>query len=166
MNYTEEMLNQRVEPFPNQVWNYGKEQVGANLISVDETCLTMTLLPRTNGRFTRKGLQVNGLRYKQENFTERFLKGGDCVVAYNPDNVSFVWLLEKGQYVKFDLIESRYKNKSLLEVENIQTKIKELKSVDESQTIQAEIDLSKHISAIGSTAKRLHKSEVKVSDNV
>ena len=27
VNYTEEMLNQRVEPFPNQVWNYGKEQV-------------------------------------------------------------------------------------------------------------------------------------------
>ena len=88
------------------------------------------------------------------------------MVAYNPDNVSFVWLLEKGQYVKFDLIESRYKNKSLLEVENIQTKIKELKSADEDKTIQAEIDLSRHISAIGNTAKQIHKAEVKVSDNV
>ena len=165
VNYTEEMLNQRVEPFPNQVWNYGKEQVGANLISVDETCLTMTLLPRTNGRFTRKGLQVNGLRYKQENFTERFLKGGDCVVAYNPDNVSFVWLLEKGQYVKFDLIESRYKNKSLLEVEYIQTKIKELTDTDEDKTIQAEIDLQKHISVIGDAAKMMRlKSTGDASD--
>ena len=165
VNYTEEMLNQRVEPFPNQVWNYGKEQVGANLISVDETCLTMTLLPRTNGRFTRKGLQVNGLRYKQENFTERFLKGGNCVVAFNPDNVSCVWLYENCDYVKFDLIESRFRNKSLLEVERFQTRIKALKSVDESQTIQAEIDLQKHISVIGDTAKMMRlKSTGDVGD--
>ena len=165
VNYTEEMLNQRVEPFPNQVWNYGKEQVGATLISVDETCLTMTLLPRTNGRFTRKGLQVNGLRYKQENFTERFLKGGDCVVAFNPDNVSCVWLYENCDYVKFDLIESRFRNKSLLEVERFQTRIKALKSIDESQTIQAEIDLQKHISVIGDTAKMMRlKSTGDVGD--
>ena len=64
------------------------------------------------------------------------------------------------------LIESQFRNKSLSEVENIQTKIKELNKSDENKNIQAEIDLSKHISAIGSTAKRLHKSEVKVIDNV
>ena len=77
-----------------------------------------------------------------------------------------VWLLENGKYIKFDLIESQFRNKSLSEVENIQTKIKELKSADEDKTIQAEIDLSRHISAIGNTAKQIHKAEVKVSDIV
>ena len=77
-----------------------------------------------------------------------------------------VWLLENSKYIKFDLIESQFRNKSLSEVENIQTKIKELKSADEDKTIQAEIDLSRHISAIGNTAKQIHKAEVKVSDIV
>ena len=77
-----------------------------------------------------------------------------------------VWLLENSKYIKFDLIESQFRNKSLFEVENIQTKIKELKSADEDKTIQAEIDLSRHISAIGNTAKQIHKAEVKVSDIV
>ena len=164
--YTQDMLNNQVKPYPNELWNYGKTQPGANLITVNQETLKMTMLPRLTGTFSRKGLAVNGLRYKCEGFTEQYLKGGTCTVAYDPDNVSFVWLLEKGQYVKFDLIESRYKNKSLLEVENIQTKIKELKSVDESQTIQAEIDLSKHITAIGTTAVQLHKPDIKVRNDV
>ena len=126
----------------------------------------MTLLPRTIGTFSRKGLSVNSLRYKCEGYTEQYLKGGTCTVTYDPDNVSFVWLYENCKYIKFDLIESRYMNKSLLEVEYIQTKIKELTDTDEDKTIQAEIDLSRHISAIGNTAKQIHNAEVKVSDNV
>ena len=166
VSYTSDMLENQVKPYPNSIWNYGKTMPGANLISADTEKLKMTLLPRTIGTFSRKGLSVNSLRYKREGFTERFLKGGSCVVAYDPDNVSCVWLYENCDYVKFDLIESRFRNKSISEVENIQTKIKELNKSDENKNIQAEIDLSKHISAIGSTAKRLHKSEVKVIDNV
>ena len=121
---------------------------------------------RSTGNFCRKGLVVNGLRYKCEGYTEQYLKGGTCIVAYDPDNVTSVWLLENSKYIKFDLIESQFRNKSLSEVENIQTKIKELKSADEDKTIQAEIDLSRHISAIGNTAKQIHKAEAKVSDIV
>ena len=87
------------------------------------------------------------------------------MVAFNPDNVSCVWLYENCDYVKFDLIESRFRNKSLLEVERFQTRIKALKSIDESQTIQAEIDLQKHISVIGDTAKMMRlKSTGDVGD--
>ena len=128
--------------------------------------LKMALLPRTSGQFSRRGLLVNGLRYKKDGYTEYYLKGEKCVVSYNPDDVSNAWLLENGKYTRLDLIESRFKNKSLSEVESIQIKIKELKSADEDKTIQAEIDLSRHISAIGNTAKQIHKAEVKVSDIV
>ena len=165
INYTSDMIEQEIKPYPRKLWNYGKRQQGANLITVEKELLRMTLLPRTTGMFNRKGLNINCLRYKCEGYTEQYLKGGTCTVAYDPDNVSFVWLLENSKYIKFDLIESRYKNKSLLEVENIKTKIKELTGTDEDMTIQAEIDLSNHISAIGRTAKTLHQG-VKVSDNV
>ena len=35
------------------------------------------------------------------NYTEMYLKGGEVTVAYNPDSVSDVWLIDNGEYVKF-----------------------------------------------------------------
>ena len=165
VSYTSDMIANQVKPYPNELWNYGKTLPGANLISVDSKKLRMTLLPRTTGTFSRKGLSVNGLRYKRDGFTERFLKGGSCVVSYDPDNVSTVWLVEGGKYVEFDLIESRFTAKSLEEVINIQHQVKELTTVNEDEQLQSEIDLQQHISAVGETAKHLHTT-VKVSEDV
>ena len=165
VSYSSDMLANQVKPYPNELWNYGKALPGSNLISVDSEKLRMTLLPRTTGTFSRKGLTVNGLRYRRDGYTERFLKGGSCVVSYDPDNVSTIWLVEGGKYVEFDLIESRYKNKSLSEFEDIQKKVKELTAINENEQLQSEIDLSKHITAIGNTAKHL-QTTVKVSDDV
>lgn len=165
VSYTSDMLDNQVKPYPNSIWNYGKTMPGANLISVGSEKLRMTLLPRTTGSFSRKGLTVNGLRYKRKGFTERFLKGGSCVVSYDPDNVSKVWLFENGEYKEFELIESRFTSKSLEEVINIQRQVKELTAVNEDEQLQSEIDLSKHITAIGNTAKHLQMT-VKVSDDV
>jgi len=165
VSYTSDMLANQVKPYPNELWNYGKTLPGANLISVDSEKLRMNLLPRTTGTFSRKGLTVNGLRYKRDGYTERFLKGGSCVVSYDPDNVSTVWLVEGGKYVEFELIESRFTSKSLEEVINIQHQVKELTAINEDEQLQSEIDLQQHITAIGETAKHLQMT-VKVSDDV
>ena len=157
VSYTSDMLDNQVKPYPNSIWNYGKTMPGANLISVDSKKLRMTLLPRTTGTFSRKGLSVNGLRYKRDGFTERFLKGGSCVVSYDPDNVSKVWLFENGEFIEFELIESRFTAKSLEEVINIQHQVKELTTVNEDEQLQSEIDLQQHITAIGNTAKSINK---------
>lgn len=45
------------------------------------------------------------------------LKGGKAEVAYNPDDVSAIWLLEQGKYVRFELIEGRFKGMELKDVE-------------------------------------------------
>ena len=157
VSYTKEMLDKGVKPFPNELWNLGRTQPGSNLINVDKDVLSKTLLPRTSGKFTRKGLIVNGLRYKHENYTERFITGGVCTVAYDPSNVNLVWLIEKGNYTEFHLIESRYKHKTLDEVAEIQQQVKRLTTVSDDALLQADIDLQQHISAIGDTAKNLHK---------
>ena len=149
--------SKRVKPFPNELWNFGRTQPGSNLISVDHENLKMTMKPRTFGEFTRKGLKANGLRYKCDGFTERYLKGDSCVISYDPNDVSYVWLVEKGKYTRFELIERRFIHKSLAEVESMQMRAKELASINENQGIQAEIDLSNHITAIGDTAKQLRK---------
>ena len=157
ISYTQDMLDKGVKPFPNELWNFGRTQPGSNLISVDHENLKMTMKPRTFGEFTRKGLKANGLRYKCDGFTERYLKGDSCVISYDPNDVSYVWLVEKGKYTRFELIERRFIHKSLAEVESMQMRAKELASINENQGIQAEIDLSNHITATGDTAKQLRK---------
>lgn len=166
ISYTQDMLDKGIKPYPTELWNYGMKQAGANLIMVEKETLEMVLLPRTTGQFSRRGLLVNGLRYKKDGYTEYYLKGEKCVVSYNPDDVSNVYLVENGKYIKFELIESRYRNKTLTEIESIQSSIKNLKSVDEDQIIQSEIDLSSHITAIGETAKQIHKKASGAESNV
>lgn len=146
--YTGDMIGKGIKPFANSIWNYAVEQPGANLISVDGSTLVFTLLPRIAGRFTRKGLIVNGLRYRNEAYTEQYLKGGEVMVAYNPENVSEVWLIEKGNYVKFSLIESRFLDKDMAEVLDIRERQKTLENAERKVVLQAKIDLARHISLI------------------
>ena len=172
VSYTQDMLDKGIKPYPNELWNYGRKQAGANLILVDKETLEMALLPRTTGQFSRRGLLVNGLRYKKDDYTEYYLKGEKCVVSYNPDDVSNVWLVENGKYTRFDLIESRFQSKSLDEIESMKDEIESMKSRikelvnNDDQYLQAEIDLSKHITAIGNTAKQIQQNTSGAESNV
>lgn len=159
--YTEDMLNQRIEPYASDVWKYGREQMGANLIEVDAKRLIYTLLPRTTGKFSRTGLKANKMRYRNDDFTESYLQGGAVVVAYNPDDVSQVWLMDKGDYITFDLIESRYKSKSLDAVDVMQETQKELVRNAKKENIQAKIELARHIEAISGNAVPSEDNRIK-----
>lgn len=159
--YTVNMIHSQIQPFPSEIWNYGLKQSGANLITVTSEELVLCLLPRTQGRFSRYGLKVNGLRYKHENYTEKFLSGGVAIVAYNPDDVSCVWLLENGVYVRFTLIESRFKAMDLSEVEIIQNNQKELIKAATEPNLQAQIELANHIEAIVNTAANRGNTDIK-----
>ena len=146
--YTDDMLKNKVSPYANDIFAYGKNLEGTNLVKVNKRQLMLTLLPRTTGKFTRSGLIVNHVRYKNPNYAEKYLSGGNATVAYNPDNSSFVWLVDKGNFIEFELIENRYRSKKFSEIETMQTQKKEIiKSVQENNT-QAKINLASHIEAI------------------
>ena len=146
--YTKQMLDEKVPPHANAIWNWGKMQPGANIIPVSKIELRMTLLPRTTGTFARDGLHANRLRYRRDGYTERFLLGGRVIVAYNPVDCSLVWLIENGEYVEFQLVEARYDGLPLSEVMEIQRKKKELIKGYEVENLQAQIDLASHIEAV------------------
>lgn len=146
--YTESMIQERVLPTSCSIWNYGLKQASADLLDITSEELILTLLPRTEGRFTRQGLKVNGMRYRHDNYTEKYLAGGTATVAYNPENTSYVWLLENGSYILFELIESRYRNKNLEEVESIKTGQKAVIKAFTREQTQAQIDLVNHIEMI------------------
>ena len=152
--YSEEMLENKVHPYSNCIWNWCMERGTANLIQTDIQQLILTMLPRTQGKFTRYGLSVGKLHYRHDNYTEQYLLGGAATVAYNPDNAADVWLIENGHYIKFELIEERFANKSIADVESQYKMRNEIINGTLSESIQAQIDLSNHIEAIAATADK------------
>ncbi len=162
--YTEDMLQKDIKPYSMNIFDYAKSQPGANLIKTTPQKLALTMLPRTEGVFSRMGLKVNKLRYNNDDFTEEFLKGGICTVAYNPDDSSYVWLVDNGKYTKFRLIESRFEHKGLTYISQMKTGQNEIvKSVSE-ENLQAKLDLMEHIRVIsdksntGVNTKNIRKS--------
>jgi len=159
--YTEEMIAADVKPYANCIFEWGKEQPGANLISVSTEQLVLTLLPRTTGVFGRFGLKANKLRYHNPDFKEKYLQGGEAVVAYNPEDVSYVWIIENGIYIRFELIESRFQNMRLDEVQDFNQKSKNLIADASKSRIQDEITLAKHIEVIAQNAVKIESTNLK-----
>lgn len=151
--YTEDMIQADVKPYANCIWNWGISQIGANLIDVEVDELMLTLLPRTTGKFSRFGLKVNKMRYHCEEYTEQYLKGGEVTVAYNPEDVNSVWLLEKGKYIEFAIIESRFEGKDLTAVQELQTAQRTITRGAEQDNLQAQINFARHIEAIAGTVR-------------
>ena len=150
--FTDDMLAKGIKPYCNTVWEYGLTLPGTNLIETDREWLTLCLLPRTTGSFSRYGLTVNKLRYKNDSFKERYLSGGEALVAYDPDNANNVWLLEKGQYTRFNLVESRFKDKTIQEVEAVKDLSRSLIRAEKTNALQAEISLASQIQSIVETS--------------
>ncbi len=150
--YTEEMIAAQVQPYASRIWAWGKSQAGANLILVTAQELTLTLLPRTTGKFGRTGLIVNKIRYHRDGYTEQYLAGGAVTVAYNPEDVTSVWVLEKGVYTEFIAIGSRFKDKSLATAQGLQTAQRAIVKEAARSNLQAQIDLAQQIEAIAHSA--------------
>ncbi len=164
--YTDAQIAENVKPYASCIWNWGKFQMGANLIEVGTKELILTLLPRTTGKFSRFGLKVNKMRYHCDGYTEQYLKGGKVTVAYNPEDVTSVWLLENGIYTKFTIIESRFEGKDLTAVQSLQTAQSDLAKGANQDNLQARINLARHIEAIASNARISADVSVKnIQDN-
>lgn len=148
--YTEEMTEARVQPYPSSIFEWGKRQPECNLITVSKKELIMTLLPRTNAKFTRQGLIVFGLRYdcKERNFTEEYLTGGDAIVAYNPESADKVYLQQEGNFIEFNLIESRFAGKSFKEIKEIQSIQRNIIDDAVPNNLQGRVDLAFHVERI------------------
>lgn len=145
--YTDEMLQLEIPPFPANIWKYQVNHNQGNLVSVSGEILVAIMLPRTYGKFTRRGLIVNRLRYTCEGFTEEYLKGGKTRVAYNPDDVSHVYLVDY-KFKRFDLIEVRFRGVNLAKVEQTKQKQQEIADKFSDEALQGRIDLVAHITTI------------------
>lgn len=146
--YSDDMMKDGIVPSPAGIWDYQTEYGNSNLLSVSKEQLVLTLLPRTEGRFSRKGLVVNKMRYDADGFTEEYLNGEKCTVAFNPDDASVVWLLKEGDYIKFSLIEKKYNGMSVDEVHTQKKKQKQYVAGFREDALVAKVDLAQKINTI------------------
>lgn len=146
--YSDDMMKDGIVPSTAGIWDYQTEYGNSNLLSVSKEQLVLTLLPRTEGRFTRKGLVVNKMRYDADGFTEEYLNGEKCTVAFNPDDASVVWLLKEGDYIKFSLIEKKYNGMSVDEVHTQKKKQKQYVAGFREDALVAKVDLAQKINTI------------------
>ena len=150
---TKDVLDKDILPYANTVWAYGKQNLGADLVNVSAKEVMMCLLPRATGRFTRQGLKVNKLRYRHDNYIEQYLKGGEATVAYNPDDVSCVWLLtDTGKYVRFELIETRFAGCDLSSVQQLQSNTRQQILNETEENLQAKVQLARNIEGVVNTS--------------
>lgn len=164
--YTGDMILADIKPYASCIWNWGKSQMGANLIEVGAKELILTLLPRVIGKFSRFGLKVNKMRYHCEEYTEQYLNGGEVVVAYNPEDVTSVWLVEKGIYTEFTIIEARFEGKDLTAVQSLQTAQRSITKGANQDNLQAQINLARHIETIaGNVGGSMDVSIKSIRDN-
>lgn len=164
--YTEQMIKDKVKPHPSDIWNWGIDNLlGCNLIEVDKSQLLLTLLPRVKGKFSRFGLTVNKLRYHNQAYKERHLKGGEIVAAYNPEDIAYVFVIDKGKYVRFNLIDTRFEGKSLSCVEELKREQVIIIKEAEEEKLQAEIDLARNIQIITSRENNENRSTKDIRKN-
>ena len=102
-------------------------------------------MPRRIARFTRRGLIVNTLRYRSLNFKESFLNGGEVTVAYDPTNVSQIWLIANHEYHPFELIEKDYLGQDTESVKRDRHNIRSRKKAFQELSLQSQLDLLANI---------------------
>lgn len=152
--YTEEMLQQRIKPYSQDIWNYGLTKEESNVLKISTEDVMMILLPRAKAKFTRFGLSVNGLHYRNDDYKKEMLNGGTGIVAYSPEDSGRVYLIEDGRYTAFTLIEQRFSNKSLDEVQDIKEQQKSLVMECREDEIKSKIDLAVKIENLLGIAKK------------
>ena len=159
--FTKDMFCDGIKPYASEVWAWDIKRCGTSLITIDSKTLILTLLPRTIGSFSRKGLTVNRLRYRNDSYTERYLQGGTATVAYNPNDVSQVWLIDNGVYIPFSLIERRYDGMALSAVDMMMANKKSLVKAIETEHRQAQINLANDITLIGNSVMKHDITNIK-----
>lgn len=147
--YTAEMLSIPIKPCASAIWNIKKEEPFATLISVSRQQLALTLLPRTIGKWSRFGCKVNQLHYCTDQVKNKLLAGGTDTIAYNPDDCSFVWLVqEDGSFIKMSLTAKQYAGASFEAVLNVRNQKNQILKRAAEQSCQAKTNLLSDIEAI------------------
>lgn len=101
------------------------------------------------------------MRYHNPAYTEKYLAGGRAVAAYDTESVSYVWLVEKGEFTRFELVDSRYMDRDLASVIDLRKQHKSLIQSEQKASLQADIELADHIQVIADRCSKNTDTQTK-----
>lgn len=163
--YTKDMIEKKIKPTANEIWKYGVEKSGIKLREINVDYLEKILLPRIKGVFSRKGLKVKKLYYFNPDYTEEYLTGGEVEVAYSPECVDKVWLIEDMKFIEFSIIQKRYQGMDYDLVELLKHQQNELIGGYKQEELQKSIELIEHIQVITRQGDRSVKEIKNIREN-
>lgn len=156
---TPAMISDSLKPIPCRIWEWCMTHSGT-LQEADIDIMFLALLPRANGKITRRGLIVNKLQYNNPDFFRRFVEAGisgkeDVRVAYMPGNVDIVWLIEDGNYIRFTIVNDEYEGLSVAEITDYFSVEADSKKQLLEADLQAKLDLSRGIKNVAQASKEM-----------
>lgn len=120
-----EMIQTNLQPNALDIFEYGVKTFNVQMKYVSQDLLYKTFLPRKECKYCRKGVKFSGkppLYYVNfdKYYLNKMLVGKESgIFAYDPENMNCIWLLENGNYIQFDLVQSRYKDLDLYTIEEL-----------------------------------------------
>lgn len=156
-----------IPPIPAKLWSFSTNHLDHELESIrDIERFKMALLPRANGSITQRGLEIFSIRYNNDAYKKRFVYAGakgreKVTVAYNPDDLTQVWLYEERKYVAFDVVQQQYRGKSLAELTALRREEKDMHKVLCKYELQSKVNLIADIEDIATGALPTERQTVK-----
>lgn len=96
-------------PVPARLWEWYEKQGESGTIPIEVKQLFLMGLPRKRVSLTRKGILYQGLSYVSRNYKkllEHKRVGEKVWIAYDPDDISGIYLIDGQEYIPFELAGS------------------------------------------------------------
>lgn len=153
------------EPIAAKMWTWYEQQNRSSVISIDEDALYQFGLPRKQVSLSRKGICENGLWYVSKDY-KKFLEnhkiGEKVTIAYDPEDVSRIFLVDQMEYLTFELASycEKYAGVSSAEYEMERKTKKAGRQELERKDTEGRIQALQDIQEIVKKAERKEKENV------
>jgi putative transposase len=158
------MIQEHVEPYPLDIWNWGIRNRAGHLRVKPRDILRLNLLPTEQASVTYRGIRFQGLLYscdlalREQWFVKARARGSWKIdVAYDPRNLTEIYLrLEGGQQLeRCQLIEAEYtfRGRNLYETLNYFEARKQRQELSRSRKQQSRAAMNAQIEQIINEAK-------------
>ncbi|MBT2694613.1 Mu transposase C-terminal domain-containing protein [Bacillus sp. ISL-55] len=173
----EEMVKAGVKPIPINLWQWGIQNRAGRLRKILKEKMMLYTLPDGMATVTESGIKFRNIYYgtdmalKEQWFVQaRYKKSWKVAIKYDPRNLSQIYLqgIHDNGFERCYLLEhqSRYKNKTLEDINYLQEYEKMQKSGYKQNELKAKVDLQEAIEEIVKNAERQAKLDgVKESNN-
>jgi hypothetical protein len=155
-----EIIRNNIPLVPANLWCWFDINNRTAVMPVNKQDIYLMSLKRKDCKINRKGIYHNGFWYKNLSIS-RILETvkSNVKIAYDMNNISFIYLILDGEYIKFDLADhyTQYNNLNMTECEIVKSTIREQKKKFEQVQTQSRVNLLKNIKAIIKEADKTPK---------